>query len=131
MAGDNKTTDSRAEADAPDWGDPFPSIQSTLDAILAAARGSVAAGPGIFDIEAAGLSGFASHDWQKVRAERLIVSASAAGTATLTIGSFVRTWNIAAGVSNIPYIATIERGTDIVLGGTAVGITGYIIGTPE
>jgi hypothetical protein len=34
-------------------------------------------------------------------------------------------------VTTIPSITTIERGTDIALGGTAVGLTGYLIATPD
>lgn len=132
MAGDVKTPESGEQVAAPDYQNPFPSIQRTLEAILDALRGSAPGEvPSIFDILAAGGITFGQHQWQRIRVSLLVVSASAAGTATVRIGSFTRTWQVGVGTTTLPFPYVIERGTDVVLGGSAADITGYLIATPE
>ena len=131
MAGDTKTVDNHEQVGATDYSDPFPGIQSTLDLILATLQGRVTDGPGVFDVTAAGLQTFGTHQWQRLQVVSLVFTCSAAGTATLTVGSFLRTWNIIAGINVMPFPITIERATDLILGGTAAGITLQIIASQE
>jgi hypothetical protein len=129
MAGDTKET-SATQLAVPET-DAFAGIQSTLDAIRDELRGSISDGPGIFDILASGAIASATHQWQRLRVERIIATCSTAGTLIITVGSRARTLNLAVGVSDIPFPDTIERGTNVDLSGTAVGVTAYLIATPE
>jgi hypothetical protein len=131
MAGTVKTVDQHEEVPAVDYSDPFPGIQSTLDLILQALIGRPSDAEGVFDITAQGLQTFGTHQWQRLQVSAIVASASAAGTLTLTVGSFLRTINIGAGVTVIPFPITIERGTDVILGGTAAAVAAFLIGTPE
>ena len=88
-------------------------------------------GPGVFDITAQGLQTFGTHQWQRLQVATLVFTCSAAGTATLTVGSFLRTWNVIAGVNVIPFPITVERATDLILGGTAVGLTCQLLASQE
>lgn len=132
MAGDTKNVDSAEQVAAPNFDNPFPGIQGTLTEILDALRGAAPGEvPSTFDLSTVA-GAFGQHQWQRLRVSWIVVSASAAGTFTLTIGAFLRTWNIGVGVSPpimFPYV--IERGTDVVIGGSAAGLTAYLIGTPE
>lgn len=133
MSGDTKETapSTLATPSDPALNDPFPGIQATLDGILDELRGVSRRGPGRFDLGVDANTLISGSDWLRIRAAFLVVSCSAAGTAVLTIGSFARTFNIVAGVTPIPFPETIERGADVTLTGTAVGLTGYLIATPE
>lgn len=133
MAGDTKTTDQREVVPAPDYDDPFPGIQSTLDAIRDALVGRPSDAAGIFDLVAvaSGVLTFAQHSYQRVQVAALVVSCGAAGTAIITIGSFARTFNVVAGVTVVPFPITLERGTDLTLTGTALTLAGYLIGSAE
>lgn len=132
MAGDTKETGAPV-LDPSDAliSDPFPGIQATLDGILDELRGVTKEGPSIFDLTALGAGTFGQHQWQRLRIAEIIATASAAGTLILTIGSFPRTLNLAVGINRIPFPVTIERATDVSIGGTAVGLTAYAIATPE
>lgn len=134
MAGDTKTTDQREEVAAPDYANPFPSIQATLDDILETLRGRVADGLGIFDLPATTappLAIFGQHMWQRIQVQTIVVNCSAAGTFILTIGSYTRTWNVDIGVTAIPFPYTFDRAADISVAGTATGINGYIVAAAE
>lgn len=134
MAGDNKTSDQREIVPAPDYSDPFPGILQTLEDIRDTLRGRVEAGPGIFDIPAAGSANpfsFGTHMWQRLQVQAIVVSASAAGTFILNIGSYSRIWNLDLGVVVIPFAYTLDRALDVTFAGTAVGMTPYLIASGE
>lgn len=69
----------------------------------------------------------------KLRALYVVVTMTAAGTAALRIGTATRmVWNFpAADTKVIPFMETIESGTDVSLVATGGTADGYLIGYPE
>lgn len=127
MAGNQDSAPSAVAT--PDYSDPFPGIQATLDEIRETLAGL---GRGTEKIIPFAANGQALPTSQRWHTSILVFSVSAAATVTLTIGSSSRSFVVPAGDTRvIPYPASIERGVDIALSTSAGAVTGYLIGNAD
>lgn len=131
MAGDVKTADSEEALPTPDYQNPFPGILGELRKVALALGAIAEQQPATFVIvNGAPPVSIAGHQWQRLRVSRLVVFASAAGAAVLTIGTAPINVQVAVGATDVPLSVTIERGVDITLTGPA-NLSGWLIATPE
>jgi hypothetical protein len=126
MAGDTKPIDAEA-LPPPAVDDPFPSIQQTLDAMLADQR-SVE-----WETLRVAFDAVAVSQFPRLRVRYLIISSDIADEVTLTIGTARYPFHVGIGTTPpIPIPLVIERGADIaaISTGAAVGSV-YLIGNVE
>lgn len=131
MAGDVKTVDSDEQLPTPDYQNPFPGILGELQKIAESLGAIAEQQPATFLIvNGSAPVSIAQHQWQRLHISRLVVFASAAGGAILTIGTRAINIQVGVGATDVPLVDTIERGVDVALTGPA-NLTGWLIATPE
>lgn len=130
MAGDSKTTDSAEETPAPVLSDPYPTIQATLDAMLADQR--------MVDWQILALatdSVVASNSvtqYPRFRCRHVILSTDTATTITINVGTAQYPFEADIGIVSFPFPLVIERGTSVSFtaqGGADANV--YLIGPTE
>lgn len=130
MAGDVKTTESGEELPEPPIDNPFPSIQETLDALLADQRMEGWEIIALSMTAAAASARDSQHPRMRVR--YIIASQDTGDPYTLLVGSRGYTFVVSSTPSVFPFPILIERGVDVQLTHTGnVTAAWYLVGEVE